>query len=311
MTVYHPAQCTEREPDGSYEDCTWCTGVMLWNGMNGRTAVPPTRAEYEALRVAGGDGPAEKPHDGSNHGQLVLGMTRRYGAAPVELRGATFDRLWATLQPGVMAGVAGNMGTTSTHLRRWDPGFGANGGRAAHEVLVIRDDESDRVWWMNPLAPASFPGEYISKAMLRAFYEGLGDVGFVYAPVGILPPDTATEDPMGLQLTFPPGAIVAGTLTIPEGANAIRVRDGERYKTVQDAKRPAVVINLLNHVAAGQGYQVDLNGDESHFINRNSVPAGSFVATVAADCAQQVADARAAEHERTRSAAIAAVEAIP
>lgn len=225
MSVYHPNQCTEREPDGSYEDCTWCTGVMIWNAMNGRTVVPPIRAEYEALRVAGGDGPAEHTHDGSNFTQLTNGMMRRYGHAPLEVRGSGFARLWSDLAPGVIAGIAGDMGSTSVHLRRWDPGFGANGTRAAHAAVAIRDDATDYVWWMNPLAPASYPGERISKVMLRAYYEGLGDIGYVYATVGLVPPDTATapEEPIvDIDVTSTSAQIVdlpAGTKILnPDGS---------------------------------------------------------------------------------------------
>lgn len=233
MTVYHPAQCTEREPDGSYEDCTWATGVMVWNAMNGSTVVPPSRLEYESLRVAGGDGPAEHTHDGSNYTQLVNGMIRRYGHAPLEVRGSGFARLWSDLKPGVIAGVAGDMGSTSSHLRRWDPGFGANGGRAAHSAVAIRDDATDRVWWMNPLAPASYPGEYITKTMLRAYYEGLGDIGYVYATIGLTAPDTSTEAPMS---DIDVVAATPARLDVPPGAKILNL-DGSVHLTSADGRK--------------------------------------------------------------------------
>lgn len=188
MAVYHPAQCTERETNGD-EDCTWCTGVMLRNAEAGATVAPPTRAEYEALRVAGGDGPAENPGDGSNYGQMADGMEVRYGRRPTVFGGLRFEQAWSVLEPGVAMGWQGSMGAVTPHLRRWDPRF-----KGAHSALVIRDDSQDRVWWMNPQAPNSYPGEYISKNTLRAYFEGLPQRGRAVALVlvGASPPDTST-----------------------------------------------------------------------------------------------------------------------
>lgn len=122
----------------------------------------------------------------------------------------------------------------------------------------------------------------------------------------------APGDTMGLHLTYPTGPIIAGTLTIPEGSNSFRVRDGLRYQAEQDAKRPAVAIDLLDHPAAGHGYLVDLNGDEAHFVLSTSVPPGSFAPApvILPDCSVEIAAARADERNLTRAAAIAAVEAI-
>ena len=84
-----PSLVSEREPDGTWEDCTWASGVMLANAGTGGDWYARDRAEYEALRVAGGDGPAEKPGDGSNLGQLAAGMIARYGWAGARTDGIT------------------------------------------------------------------------------------------------------------------------------------------------------------------------------------------------------------------------------
>jgi hypothetical protein len=197
--MYRPPQCTERESDGSWEDCTWASGVMLWNAVNGRARVPSTRAEYEALRVAGGDGPAEKPGDGSNLAQLQLGMDRRYGWGPNRIGppGANHPS-WATLlghldQPGNCAVIQGEMSAwpRDHHYNRWDPQF-----RGGHAAYVQRESDIAKVWWMNPLAPASYAGEWMSLTDLRRFWDSwiggaaLGQVGRFALP------DTSTEDEM-------------------------------------------------------------------------------------------------------------------
>lgn len=196
-----PRQCSEREVGGD-EDCTWCSGVMLYNAASGRNAVPSTRAEYEALRVAGGDGPAENPGDGSNYGQLEVGLRRRYGwdvrrFGPPGGAHLGFGAFWSTLAPGYGAAVQGSMGAfpRTGHWRRWDRQFGG-----AHSVFVERLDRSDRVWWMNPSAPNSHAGEWMSKEDLRRYYEGMQG-GFIVTKVGALrPPDTSTGDAMELSI---------------------------------------------------------------------------------------------------------------
>lgn len=178
MTAYHPAQVTERESDGSWEDCVWTTGVMIQNAAHAATVAPTSRAEYEALRVDGGDGPAEHTNDGSNYIQLVHGMLGRYGWAPTLGTG----RQWATVQailaaPGTAMGIQGSLRTLSTHLRRWDPG-----STVSHSVFV--ENDGNGLWWMNPLAPASYPGEYVSWADVQHFYEGLDNAAIVWTTVG-------------------------------------------------------------------------------------------------------------------------------
>lgn len=201
MSTYVPPQCSEQEA-GGWEDCTWCAGVMLNNAAHGTTVSPNTRLEYEALRVAGGDGPAEKPGDGSNNGQLRTGIRNRYHWEP-ELMGPPAEphRPWADVKAkiahiGDVAALAGTMAAfpAGHHLRRWDPGF-----HAGHQVFVMKRDALPRFWWMNPQAPNSYPGEWVSESDVRAFYEGFVG-GALFAKVGQLAPPVPPAPPTDVSL---------------------------------------------------------------------------------------------------------------
>jgi hypothetical protein len=174
--------CSEREP-GGYEDCTWASAVMLDNANHGWADVPSTRTEYQALRVAGGDGPGEKPGDGSNQRQAQIGMMRRYGWAPTRIGvpgfPTTFSSLWVRLQPGSGASVQGSFRRfpPGHRYRRWDPDF--VGGHCAY---VQRESRTERVWWMDPLAPSSYAGEWMTKADLQRYVDGFPG-GHLIAPV--------------------------------------------------------------------------------------------------------------------------------
>ncbi len=180
--MYRPVLVSEREP-GGYEDCTWASAVMLNNAHHGWTDRPPTRAEYEALRVAGGDGPPENPGDGSNQQQAETGILRRYQWDAVRLgvpgTQRSFDYLWDRLGKGVGASVQGYMGAfpAGSHWRRHDPGF-----RGPHCTYVQREDSQDRVWWMDPLAPGTYPGEWMSKNDLRRYVSQMAG-GYLLARV--------------------------------------------------------------------------------------------------------------------------------
>ncbi len=159
-----PSLVSEREPDGSWEDCTWASGVMLANAGAAGDWHPGTRAEYEALRVAGGDGPAENPHDGSNLGQLAVGMRSRYGWTGARADGWTAV---SAVRPRTAVVVTGSYASLPTHFRRWDPAFG--GGHAA---LAVRTPY--RWWWLDPLAVRGYAGEEIAAATLGAFVRSIG-----------------------------------------------------------------------------------------------------------------------------------------
>lgn len=257
-----PPQCSEREAGGQ-EDCTWCTGVMLNNAAHGRTVVRSVRSEYEALRVAGGDGPAENPGDGSNYKQLELAIKRRYDWDIDRYGHIPFATFWRMLTPGMAAGVQGTMGVFPRmgRWRRWDRQFGS-----FHSVYVQRRDTSDRVWWMNPSAPNTYAGEWMNKADLKRYYEAwVGGIVMVKVGKLFVPPDTSTEDPMGMKLAAK-GPVI-GKATMVVDWHLWRVRDD--MKTAKKPKgtkfdvRGIVTYHMSKEAPAGYtGYLVSLQGED-------------------------------------------------
>lgn len=166
------------DPAG-WEDCTSVSGVELLRAM-GHTTIPPTLAEAEALRCAGGVGPT----GGEGQDAIRLGALRRYGIAlPLPL--ASLAALVASLAPGTVASVQGSMAAfpAGHRLRRFDPPFAG-----AHDVLVARPDATDRYWWCDPLAPqdGTYAGEWVTSAELAAFVSALSGARHL---VGRIVPD--------------------------------------------------------------------------------------------------------------------------
>ena len=73
----------------------------------------------------------------------------------------------------------GQMAALGPHWRRWDPSFG---GR--HAVEVERRDDTDPVWWDDPLAPVgSYQGEPMPIADLERFVRGWTGARHIVAPI--------------------------------------------------------------------------------------------------------------------------------
>jgi hypothetical protein len=224
---YRPPMCSERESSDD-EDCTWCSGVMLQNAAHARTLARSTRAEYEGLRAAAG-GPARVEGVGSDLTELRRGIKKRYGWTPrLTSDDGAFHPPWATILqslelPGDAAVLQGSMGVfqpSSHHLRRHGPGFDG-----AHAVYVQRIDDKPRLWWMDPQAPNSFDGEFISLADAKRFYEGLiGAAAFVR--VGA---KNAESEMPGLATT-PAEDLVMGVARIPAGTEVINVETRKRVE---------------------------------------------------------------------------------
>lgn len=191
MPYYRPRPVSEREAastwvdgrtpdDGHWEDCAPCSIVMLVAATSGGKQ-PPTAnlEEAERLRLAAGYGPL----GGTDIARLGPVAAKRYGiVAPHLVTGAA--AIWTALSAGKGAAIAGMMSAfpAGHRLRRWDPGFA--GG---HAVYVQREDASDRVWWIDPLAPiGTYKGEWVTKAELLAFFsKGLASAEV--ASVALLP----------------------------------------------------------------------------------------------------------------------------
>lgn len=202
MTVPAPialhVHVTEREADGTWEDCTWCSGLE-WYRLAHDPSRPATHAEAQALRDASG----MPPTGGSGIGDFIRGVSARYHVALTERPVSGFTALWNALKPGTVALVQGSMGAfgSTDPLSRWDRNF--NGG---HAVFVARVDAQDHVWWCDPEAPTGvgYVGQWVTKAQLASFVNAFGGSHLV-APIKVAAP--AVENNMSLTfLTYTPGA---------------------------------------------------------------------------------------------------------
>ena len=161
---HHPGFVTEREA-GRWQDCIWASAAMLvdkWTA--GRVTI-----SKDELRRRSGD-----LHGGSNL-DLVRRVLRQIGIpARTSPTGGDFVT-WADLRARLATGGGAILLGDDSHLPRWfgrwDPTFwGRSGGRDNHAIYLDRYDRaSDRFWIMDPLAPAGWPGEWISARDLRSF----------------------------------------------------------------------------------------------------------------------------------------------
>lgn len=172
MSVWLTTVCTEREPDGTYEDCSWASAVMLANEAHGTRKYPQTQAEYEALRAASGD--TVKPGDpGSNLDDVEKGMLARYKWTGRMLH------TWAEIEGspvGTALIVQGLYSKLPTHLRRWSNFAGG------HATCVVRIETG--WWWLDPLAPPDYAGQPISETSLKAYFDGLRGARAMAVTVG-------------------------------------------------------------------------------------------------------------------------------
>lgn len=174
----HPAvlwnhrHVSEREsahywPDGRwdnarYEDCFWDVLVEFVRACL-RADIAATHYEAERLRQDAG----EDTSSGSHSGDGNKGLRKRYSLGPLETHS---DADVLNMPIGFAASIAGSMGVFSWGhpLRRWDREF-----RGSHRVFVVRVKGGTGWWWCDPLAPAGYEGEYISRADLQRFMGGL------------------------------------------------------------------------------------------------------------------------------------------
>lgn len=152
-----------RFDNSAWEDCFWDVLIEFLRDTT-RASIPATHDEAEALRAASG----ENTWSGSNTSDGNKGILRRYKLPPFA-RVTDID-LWPALKPGYAASVAGNMGVfpDGSHWRRHDPEFDD-----FHRLYIARVDSQARVWVCDPLAPASYQGEWMSRADLLRFVGGM------------------------------------------------------------------------------------------------------------------------------------------
>lgn len=187
---------SEREPDGSWEDCTWDSGLE-WYRLCYDAGVPATHTEAQLLRKASG----EPPTGGSNLGNLADGIRRRYGKViPARISG--FSNLKAALTKNKAAVIQGSMKAfgPAHRLSKWQRNFDG-----AHAVLLINDNGVLR--WCDPEAPKGEDSVPVVvtwdevKAFVNAF-AGQHVVADIKHPVVTAPP--VQEAPVDL-VTYTPG----------------------------------------------------------------------------------------------------------
>lgn len=252
---------SEREPDGSWEDCLPSSLVMLARAAG--LDVPSTRQEAEALRAAAGYGPT----GGTSLEGLRPAFVKRYGISFTIAKG---PKAASILIPGRAAAVVGSMGAfPPTHrLRRWDRGFGG-----VHGVFGALGAADSEFLWDNPLAPEGigYDGELVSAAELQAYYQATSS-----REIGWLESGSATSgggnQPVSVGFTLTkPGAI--GSLVMKgDGHWYLTIADGVVHGPVTAAalgtKSPAYPIRLDAPISPGPGNRQDgyLIGDEAAFV---------------------------------------------
>lgn len=220
---------SEREGDGTWEDCTWDAGLE-WYRLTNDKSKPATHAEAQKLRTASG----EPPTGGSNQSDFRAGVKARYGTTIVDaVKG--FANLWRALVPGTAGSVQGTMNAFGPghRLSRWQKNF--DGG---HCVLVMRLDNTDRVWWCDPLATdTGYNGEWATKGELERYVTQFGGEHLVDWIIGQEP----QEEDMPTLTTYVPGstANVKGesnirSAPVPTATNKLR--------TVPKGTKEAVVL---------------------------------------------------------------------
>jgi hypothetical protein len=129
--------------------------------MTMRPSTPATHTEAERVRRLSG----EDTSSGSHSGNFNKGLDEAYGLGPLETHP---DSDVLAMPIGFAGHISGSMGVFpyGHRLRRHDADF-----RGAHRSLVFR--VSAGWWWCDPLAPATYQGELISRTDLGKFMGGL------------------------------------------------------------------------------------------------------------------------------------------
>jgi hypothetical protein len=193
---------SERENDGSYEDCLPDALVELARAYG--LAIPSSNREGEALRRAAGYGPT----GGTSLEGLQDAFRKRYG---VKYEIAMPAKVATVARPGRSFAIIGSMAAFGpTHrLSRWQRGF--NGFHAWFGARLV-----DGRWIeCDPLAPerVGYFGDVISEAQMQAYYDAAGST----RRIGWLESGTAItggpNDPVTALLWNPTDAPI-GKLTI-------------------------------------------------------------------------------------------------
>jgi len=226
---------SEREADGSFEDCTWDSGLEFY-----RDAIDPskpaTHAEAQALRAASG----EPPTGGSNLGDFRRGVAARYHhtlPAAISNKG-----ILTALKPGMVGTVQGSMSAFGPlHvLSKWDRNF--DGG---HATWVARTP-SGVLLWCDPEAPTSADVPVlISEDNLQKFVNAFNGEAIV-APALQWP-----GVPAGVPTVYPINplpAVVLGSTAVIDPLSNIRVDPKIAAVKVRTTTVAETVKNVVGYV---------------------------------------------------------------
>lgn len=279
------------DPDGRTDDCGWRSTTMVANKAS-LGAYPATQAESERL------GAGASTIDDNN---AALG--RVYGFTGTALTGVTWAEFTGKLQAGFGAVLQGYYSALPRHFQRFDRAFAAKGIASYHAVYVERSP-TGTIWWIDPLfhGEPGYSGEVIPVSALAAYAtayhtsvhallvrEGShSTTGGSQQGADVIPAPITDEIPVEVRVNprVPLLDLDGKTVLVPESI-ALPWRPS-----------PYGVGPKLRAIYATIGG-----------VRRTVLtdPAESRPLPALADCTAQVA----AEHERTRQQAIAAVEAIP
>lgn len=171
--MFTPAIVSEREV-GEWEDCVWCSGVMLRNAIAGADVAPATRLEYEGLRFDA-TGVREGNGDGSNMRELERGLAVRYGLTNVK-RGSGWASALANWPVGAWLVLQGLYAALPDRLR-------VTTFRDAHCMVLGRDRELSAVL-LDPLERAGTAPKRITLDEARAYYEALAGAEWIAGKPG-------------------------------------------------------------------------------------------------------------------------------
>jgi hypothetical protein len=164
--VFDLTLCSEREPTGHWEDCSWCSGLMLGNWMEGYNRYPANQTNYENLRFAA-TGTREVDGDGSNYDEVLVGMQRLYGLEPLLLssKNHSWDSILALWPVGYGGAVQGMNGSLPSTLRYTS----FTGG---HSIMAVRKSK-DLFDAYNPLAAPGSQPKSITADQLGVYFRAL------------------------------------------------------------------------------------------------------------------------------------------
>lgn len=180
---------SEREADGSWEDCTWDSGLEFYRDTID-SSVPATHKEAQALRSDSG----EPPTGGSNLGDLRRGVAKRYkDDLPPAINA---HGIIAALAPNYCAVVQGSMSAFGSRhpLSVYDRNFDGS-----HAVYIA--NVGGKYYWCDPEAPttADVPVT-VTAADIQRFVNAFGGDAIV-APIKSLQKESSVD-----LKTYTPGA---------------------------------------------------------------------------------------------------------